>query len=379
MSLYRLLWLELQAILSNRAIFLTLIMGTVFYSFLYPQPYLHQIPREQKIAVIDNDNSAMSRKLIRMVQATPQVDVAVTANNVKEARKMLISGCIRGLLLIPENFGRNILLQASPVLVYAGDGSYFLVYGAIAEGITAAAAALDSSIVLHRSMLAGKSVDTSLESSSPIILNASPVFNPSTGYINYVVPAVFVLILHQTLLIGASLHGASEAERKRAGKMTHAQQAPPLHLLLMRLLAFFLIYIPIIMYYFGFCFHYYGLSRLASLGEIIQVVVPFLLATTALGIVIGQFLPRRELATLLILLSSLPLIFSAGFIWPVTSIPFWIHWLVQWAPSTPAIGTTLHLNQMGADFHYASRGILHLWGLFIVYFIGAWWLLRKAQ
>ncbi len=379
MSWYHLLYNELKGILSDKTILLTVIAGILFYSFLYPQPYLHQIPREQKIAIIDDDNSVTSRKLIRMVQATPQVDIVVNANSRADARDMLIRRQIRGFLQIPENFGRDILLRRSPPLVYAGDGSYFLVYGAIAEGITAAAEALDDSVGLHRVALAGKPMLSSGDSLSPVVLNAIPAFNPTTGYVTYVVPAVFVLIIHQTLLIAVALYGVSTREKKRRGENGYFQQAQPLQLLLIRLLAFFIIYIPIILYYFGDCFQYYGLPRLASIGQLVQFFVPFLLSATALGVILGQLLPRRELATFFVLLSSLPLVFSAGFVWPVSVIPFWINWLVQWVPATAAINAVLHLNQMGEDFFHAAAGIGQLWGLFLLYSIGAWWLLRRGR
>src|SRR4029077_5093710 len=40
---------------------------------------------------------------------------------------------------------------------------------------------------------------------SPADILRQPIFNPVGGYASYIVPAAFVLILHQILLIGASL------------------------------------------------------------------------------------------------------------------------------------------------------------------------------
>lgn len=67
--------MELRAIFSDRALLLTIFGGVIFYSFLYPLPYSQQLPRNQSIVVVDLDNSELSRKLIRMVDATPEVHV----------------------------------------------------------------------------------------------------------------------------------------------------------------------------------------------------------------------------------------------------------------------------------------------------------------
>ena len=67
-----LLRLELRTLLADRAIMLTLFGGVIFYSFLYPQPYLHQLPREEAVVVVNEDGSQLSRQLEFMADATPQ-------------------------------------------------------------------------------------------------------------------------------------------------------------------------------------------------------------------------------------------------------------------------------------------------------------------
>src|SRR5260370_4468546 len=44
---------------------------------------------------------------------------------------------------------------------------------------------------------------------APMPLTAEPLFNPQGGYATYVLPAAFILILQQTLLIGVGLLGTS--------------------------------------------------------------------------------------------------------------------------------------------------------------------------
>ena len=80
---------------------------------------------------------------------------------------------------------------------------------------------------------------------------------------------------------------------------------------------------------------------------------------------------------LIVLLSSLPIIFSCGFIWPTSSLPPLIVWLVQVLPVAPAISAFLRLNQMGAEFQQILPQLIQLGLQALVYGLFAWLLLRR--
>ncbi len=369
---------DLKAILANHSIVLTVLGGVVFYSFLYPLPYLKQLPRDQAVLVVNHDGSALSRTLERMIDATPQVKIVDHAYTEDEARRRFIEeGNLAGLLVIPEGFYRDIMLGKSPVLAYAGDASFFLVYGTVIEGLATAAGTLGAEIKVGRLLADGHALPLAANQHTALSLNMRPVFNTTMGYVHYVIPAVFILILHQTLLIGVGMLGGQQGELDRAGKKGYWQKATVGNLLTARLAVFLMIYLVLTMYYFGFSFQHYGISRLASGLELLAVVVPFLLAVGCLGIVIGELIPRRELATMLVLISSLPLVFSAGFVWPVAALPKPIFVLAQLIPGTPGIMACLRLNQMGADFVQVRELWLQLWLQVFVYGSLSWWLLKK--
>lgn len=146
---------ELSAIFTNQSILFTVFGGVLIYSFLYPLPYSNQLPREQKVVVVNLDNSQTSRELERMVDATPQVSLASRAYSVEEASGLLSRGEAEGLLVIPENFARDLLLGKSPTLAYAGDAAYFLVYGSVVEGLATAGGTLGAKAKVARMVMSG--------------------------------------------------------------------------------------------------------------------------------------------------------------------------------------------------------------------------------
>jgi len=163
------------------------------------------------------------------------------------------------------------------------------------------------------------------------------------------------LILQQTLLIVSGILSGSQNERSRAQEQGYWLTSSPTLLLLARSAVFLGLYLVFSLYYFGFALDMYGVNRLAAAWDILKLLVPFLLAVVCLGVALGQLYNQAETATQVILFSSMPVLFSSGFIWPVSEIPTWLVTVSQLFPSTAAIQGLLQLNQMGADFEMVSH------------------------
>lgn len=379
MTPFELVWQELRAIFTNPAILLTVFGGVVLYSFLYPLPYTQQLPREQRVIVVNLDGSQLSRQLERMVDATPQIRLSGRAGSLEEARKRFVSGEMSGILVIPDHFHRDLLQGNRPTLSFAGDASYFLVYGTVLEGMASAGGTLAAQVKVTRMIMSGQPASMAVEQHSAIRLSLRPVFNPTMGYVNYVIPAVFILILHQTLIMGTGILGGGQNEQKNTLPAPYFRVAPAGTLLLVRATIFVAVYWLLCLYYFGFCFQFYGIPHHANMVELQLLILPFLLSATFLGICLGAILPRRELATLIVLLSSMILIFAAGFIWPESAIPKPLILVVQFIPVIPAIKAFLGLNQMGAGLNDILPLIIQLWLCTGLYGALAWYLLGRRS
>ncbi|NAW91434.1 MULTISPECIES: ABC transporter permease [unclassified Vibrio] len=352
---------ELKALFTNPVVLLTVFGGVVFYSFLYPLPYTQQTPREQTLSIVNLDKSQASYQLERMVDATPQVKVIQRDSTIEDAKQAFLNRKVSGILVIPEHFYKDLLLGKSPTLAYAGDASYFLVYGTIVEGLSQAGGTLAAKSKVSRLVMEGEPLSLAAQHYSATSINLKPTFNPRMGYVDYVVPAVFVLILQQTMIMAAGLMGGTQKHGN--GYWSHTT---PLRLILVRSIVLVAVYYLLSIYYFGASFTSHGVNTLASAGHLLLLLLPFLLASCLCGIWLGSVTPRRELVTLVVLISSMPLIFSAGFIWPLEAIPRPIIWISNLFPSTPAIQSFLSLNQMGASWDQISTQ----WGILWVQVFG---------
>ena len=367
---------EFSTLIHDWGILLTVFGGLLFYAVLYPQPYLNNVPEEQTIAIVDLDGTSASRRLARWIDATSGARVMRRSDSVEEAKDLLMHQQVKGLIVIPANFMKDSLLGKSPVIGMAGDANYFLVYGALIEGAMGAVMTSAATLRVGTMVLAGAPMETAPEHWLPIRLNARPLFNDSIGYLQYVIPAVFIVLLHQTLVLGSGLLGAGFNQRLSSGEEKAAGQNAAI-ILAARFSLMFVIYLVMALLYMGMCFEYYGITRNAGIGNLWLMILAFTAATSALGLLFGTLLPRTELDAPLVMVSSLPLVFSAGFVWPVESIPRAITLLSELAPSTSSIQGFLMLNQMGAIFPEIFTRWLWLLVLCLLYSTCAWFVLRR--
>ena len=362
MNFWQLMVAECKAILADKAIVVTLFGGVLFYSVLYPLPYLHQVPTEQQIVVVDHDNSSLSRLVTRHADASAKIKVLANVNSIDQAQAWIDAGKAHGLLVIPADFRRNLLLGKGATLSYGGDASYFLIYSAIVEGLVSAGIDASKHVQMIGLLARGQNPELAQQAVNSIHINSVPAFNPSLGYTPYVVPGLFLLILHQTLLIGTGILGAGQW-----GKQGYWQQVRPVTLVLARLSVFMMIYALFSSFYLGACFYWYKVSVVASVIEVGLFMLPFLLATGSLGIYLSSLFRRRELPTQLYLLVSMPILFVSGFVWPIALIPQPLVVASQVIPAVPAIMGMLELNQLGAGWSAVLPKWLQLWGLFAIF------------
>ncbi|UTT86013.1 ABC transporter permease [Vibrio pelagius] len=364
MSFIELIKHEILAVVRNPVVLLTVFGGVIFYSFLYPLPYAQQTPEQLKASVVNLDGSKSSYQLERMVDATPQIDITRRDFSLADAKQALLDQEIGGFLVIPENFYKDLLLGKSPTLSYAGDASFFLVYGTIIEGLAKAGGTLAAQVKVSHLLVEGVPLESAANGYNAFSLNLKPTFNSRMGYIDYVVPAVFVLILQQTLAMASGLIGATQNSQATQG---YWSRVSGLKLIVARCCVLVSIYYLLAMYYFGASFEFYGINSLATHGQLLTLLLPFLVGSCLVGIFIGEFVPRREWVTVVVLISSMPLIFSSGFIWPVEMMPTWLVGLSQLFPSTPAIQGFLGINQMGATWQDIAPQWTLLWGQIVLW------------
>ncbi|OKO71142.1 ABC transporter [Bradyrhizobium sp. NAS80.1] len=350
---------EWRRVLGTRSAFSVLFLAPLVYGIYYPQPYLNQILRKLPIAVVDNDLSDLSRRMVETLDASGALSVAVRARTLADAHAAVNRGSAFAVVEIPAGTERDVLKGVTAHIPIYADATYLFMFRSTASGVATAIGTLASELISRGARTDGSLIKAKLASSSPADILLQPIFNPVGGYASYIVPAAFVLILQQTLLIGAAMLTGT-ALATGGGAFAGVLGRGVAHLTLyLPALALYLIVLPRI----------YGFSTLGQLPQIFALATIFLLATSFMGQAIGAWFTRPENATLLLLATSLPQFFTAGFAWPREAIPDAARALGRLFPADFAIDGLVRVNQLGANIWEVAHDWFALWWLALAYFV----------
>ena len=346
-----------------------LVGGSVLYSFFYPTPYLNQVLRDLPVVVVDRDHTALSRQLTRWLDASEAARVSARSSALSAAQDSVRAGVAGAVLLIPQDFERHVLRREPAYVEAYVDASYLLVYSTAMRAIQGVTGTLAAGISVRRLQASAFTTHAAVQQARPVTFVPWPLFNPLAGYASYVVPAVFILILQQTLLIG--IGALRVAERREESK-----HEPLWALLGGKLGAMILIYAVHAILMFGVVFSIYGFPMRAPWPDVFLFLVPYFAAVTLLGLAIAELFDRPETSTVALVATSLPAIFVSGFSFPAEVQADWVRAVAVVWPSTFGIRGFLQLAEMGARFDQTLRPWAALWVQVAVYWSLAWLILR---
>lgn len=348
----------LQAVLRDSGVMLLLIAAPVLYAFFYPWPYSQQAVTRVPVAVVDLDHSSLSRQIIRFAAANPRIDVRWVGGDVRAAQQALWRGEIEGYAILPADLKRQVVRGSGATVTVEGDGAYALLNKAVLYGFAEAVGTVSAGVEIRRLQAAGQSAPQARASRSPVNTQMVPLFNPTEGYGSYVVPAVALLIIQQTLLMGAAMLAGTWAERDAHRADTRTW--------LGRILALSTLGFASGLFYIGWVFDWQDFPRGGNpLGAMVLLAL-YAPAVSALGLLLGVWFRDRERAMQVLLLTALPMAFLSGFSWPAEALPAPLQLLRWLIPSTSGIQGSLRLNQMGAPLADVLPQLLALGALALV-------------
>lgn len=330
----------LKMIARDKGVLLVMGLAPLVYGFIYPWPYSNQLVTRVPVAVVDFDHSSLSRQITRHAQADPRLEVRLITDDEGTARKALWAGEIEGYAVLPRELKRNVLRGTSAVITVEADGSYALINKSVLTGFSEVVGTVSAGVEISKLEVAGQNARQAISSSNPIRTQTVALFNPTEGYGSFVVPAVAMLIIQQTLLMGVGMLVGLWAET--------GSHRTDVATWIGRLLAFSTVGYANGMLYFGWIFWLQDFPRGANIGGALVLLACYIPAVCTIGALLGVWFGNRERALQVLLFTAIPAIFLSGFSWPAQALPATLQALRWIVPSTAGIEASLKLNQMGA-------------------------------
>lgn len=360
---------ELKAVFKDQGVLIFFLLVPLAYPLLYAFIYTDEVVREVPAAVVDMNKSTLSREFIRKVDATPDVKIQSHCADMEEAKLLLKESKVYGVIYIPENFSSDITKGIQTQVTLYCDMSGMLYYKAILTASTEVSLKMNKAIKVKR---AGNTTDRQDEiSATPITYEAVNLFNPQAGYASFLLPAVLILIIQQTLLLGVGLSAGTARENNRFRDLVplSRQYQGTLRIVLGKSSAYFIIYAIVSAYILCVVPKIFSLVQIAQAGTLAAFILPYVLSCIFFAMTCSIFIHHREACMMIYVFTSVPLLFISGVSWPGSAIPaFWrvISWMF---PSTFGINGYIAINSMGATIDQVLPEFRALWIQTGVYFL----------
>ena len=355
---------EWRSVWHDEGVVLITVFALFIYGISYSLGYGGEVLNEVPIAVVGGRESAKSRELVRMLNASPKLRVAHEVADMVEAEQLLRERKVWGVVAIPPDIENDILSGRQGKVAILGDASYFLAYREVAEGTVSAIQQMNEQIAVERDGAYNP----------PLIYEQRNLFNPSLGYGIFVMPAIILLIVQQTALIGIGMVSATRRERR----LRYATRS-----IFAVTLGRTAVYLAIYALTLGFMLTvHYSLFDYPMRGEwwrCVAVVVPYLLAVIFLAQILGSLFRRRESSILWLLWLSIPFLLVSGVSLPPQAFPQWLYIIGRVVPSSSAVDAWIAVQSRGASLVDVAPELTTLWILVALYGVGAIAANRTAQ
>ncbi len=368
---------ELRLIFTDAGMLLFFFALPLAYPLVYTLIYNPEVVTDIPVTVVDNSRTSASRELTRSIDATSAIKIVGYATSLNEARRWQAEKRCYGILVIPEDYDREIGRGEQTHVDFYSDMSLLLRFRTFLSALTDVQLATGAKIRTQKMEAAGLPA-----SEAPISSEAFFLGDSEQGFASFIIPGIVVLIIQQSMILGiAMLVGTSRERRRRNGGIDPLEiQATPSATMAGKLLAYLVPYLPMAIYALHYVPLIFSLPHSGSMTQYLPFFLPMLIASAGFGLVISQiFIKEREMSLMVVVFTSVGFLFLSGLTWPRYAMhPLW-QWIGNCIPAVWGVEGFIRINSNGATLAQNSHPYLMLWLLSAIYWSIYWVMLRHKR
>ncbi len=349
---------ELKNLTSRPLYMFGMVIAPLFSVFFFLTLMGEGLPSKLPIAVVDQDNSSVSRKLVRQLDAFKQTSVAMHSCNFSEARQAMQEGKVYGIYLIPKDMEKDILANRQPKVSFYLNNAY-LVAGSLLYRDLKTISILGSAAVGREFRKAkGQSERQAMIDLQPISVDTHLLGNPVVDYsvylCNTILPGIYGILI---MLLTVYAMGC-ELKMKTSQSLLRISRGNLFVGVLSKMAPHALIYFIVITAIDVILYGYYHFPCKLGLFSMLMASYVYAMACMSMAIFFFGLFPVMRLSMSCASLVSVVSLSISGFTFPVTEM----HYLLQtWANAFPL----RHFFLIYVDQALSGLGFAYTWSSYL--------------
>lgn len=317
------------------------------------------------LAAVETSSTAQTRELLRAFDESDRFDVAAVLQSQEEAKRMLEAGEVQGIIVIPENYTRNLQLGRQAEVLVGVNSANNIVGNSAVVSVMQVVKTVSTQVAVKSYVASGSSIAEGTAKVMPVSSVLRPWFNPQFSYLMYLGLGLSGLVFHQLFLM--TIASAFAEEKEKGGILTGSMPRRDCFLHFINKMLFYgiagfallVLNIDAIMRLFGF-------PMRGARADMLLLCGCFAFCLLGFGALLG-LLSRNTLHAIQWLMAlTYPFFILSGFSWPLSEMPGYLVQAAQVLPATHFLSPLREIVLMGSGFERAalahSRDMLLLLG-----------------
>ncbi|OHX65213.1 ABC transporter permease [Flammeovirga pacifica] len=348
-SFFKLVKRELKLFFSNDVLVAVFFGAPIFFGLLVGFTYQQASVKQLSIAVIDQDNSPLSHKVIDALDENFYLQVDQISYLEEDVKHDLPK--FEAIVRIPKGFEGDINYKRHPHIQVEVNGANMITGNYANIGIRTVLGTLNAGIEILGLHKSGIPLETAKEQWEAFSVDDTRYFNATSNYLTFIWPGIIGAVLQQVFLLAMALTFSKEHEENTFGEIASIT-TNPFTVFFGKAIPYWIIGVTLWIGLQLTLFPLFKLPMPSNYGVLLAITSVFILSLTCLGVLISWLLPSQLKATEVLMVISTPSFILSGFTWPLNAMPEWIQNISNLIPLTHflhALRKVLHFDANYSD------------------------------
>lgn len=312
-------------------------------------------PNNLPIALVDYDNTPLSRKISAIIDATPEVNILFEATSTDEAERLIREGKVGAMVIIPNGFESDIMgLKTANISTYIS-GANILENGLISKGLMTVIETFSIATQIQILTSQGLGKKQAIAQAMPIRFDKHALFNPYTNYSYYLSPSFMPMMILIFTVLSTIFSIGSELRYSTAGEWLASAQGSISVAIIGKLIPIFIAMILFSTIMFILLFEVIGVPLRGNIWILISGCILFILAYISVAIFIIALTADMRLAMSLAGGYSVMAFSFSGLTFPTLAMHKAIQWFSHLFPFTYFTDIMIDQALRGAPIGYSFK------------------------
>ncbi len=321
----------------------------VFLSFIYIKGGVRDTP----VAVIDHDQTQLSRLATRYIDAESMLKVVLQPDSRLTAEEILNREEAYAVIVIPKDFQKDVITGHSSSLNAFVNASSILHGNMIYSALSTVSITISTGALIQRFKEQGKSFDQSMAMALPIKVHVKPLYNPWYNYLYYLIPGLLTVLFFMIVFFVSARSINNECNSGNLLPLLEQANNRILNIIIGKAIGIYILSMSVYLLIIGIIFPTFGIPVFGNFWYITLLFSIAIFANIFVGMAISAIVTDEVIAMDLSFFYNSPAFVFSGFTFPIFGMPALNAFYAHLIPYTYFLTGFIKLYEMDTPLHYA--------------------------